>query len=389
MNIILYANGTSENHGCEAITYSTENILRGLYQQLYCTTTNLKYEKNLPQNCHWIEYSYFRKPTILNRLISKIERTTLHSNRFMSSNPWLEHVYSAFSNCQVALSVGGDNYCNGSYGWLYQLHNKAIESGLKTVLWGCSVDKHCIDDNLMREDLMKYDIICARESLTSQILSSFHPNVKLYPDPAFTLPFQELAWPGDEDPAAGYIGLNLSPTSMACEAKKGMTLENYKRVIEYILKNTSYHIALIPHVVFQNYYGDLLELKKLYHSYVDSKRIILIHDNNCHVMKGYIRRCRFFITARTHASIAAYSSCVPTIVLGYSIKAKGIATDLFGTSENYVLPVQNIWSETDLLENFKWLLNNETAIRDRLTQMMPSYIERAYDARNEIIGLGD
>ena len=106
-------------------------------------------------------------------------------------------------------------------------------------------------------------------------------------------------------------------------------------------------------------------------------------------MKGYIRRCRFFITARTHASIAAYSSCVPTIVLGYSIKAKGIATDLFGTSENYVLPVQNIRSETDLLENFKWLLNNETAIRDRLTQLMPSYIERAYDARNEIIGLGD
>ena len=47
-----------------------------------------------------------------------------------------------------------------------------------------------------------------------------------------------------------------------------------------------------------------------------------------------------FIGARTHATIAAYSSCVPTLVVGYSIKARGIAKDLFGTDEGYVLPVQ-------------------------------------------------
>ena len=55
-----------------------------------------------------------------------------------------------------------------------------------------------------------------------------------------------------------------------------------------------------------------------------------------------------FIGARTHSTIAAYSSGVPTLVVGYSVKAKGIAKDLFGTEENYVLPVQALKEENNL-----------------------------------------
>lgn len=41
-----------------------------------------------------------------------------------------------------------------------------------------------------------------------------------------------------------------------------------------------------------------------------------------------ISKCHSFIGARTHAVISAYSTCVPAIALGYSIKSKGIAKDL-------------------------------------------------------------
>ena len=51
----------------------------------------------------------------------------------------------------------------------------------------------------------------------------------------------------------------------------------------------------------------------------------MIQDDNCMVIKGYISRCELFIGARTHATIAAYSTGVPTLVLGYSVKARGIA----------------------------------------------------------------
>lgn len=49
----------------------------------------------------------------------------------------------------------------------------------------------------------------------------------------------------------------------------------------------------------------------------------MIEDASCGDLKGYISRCRFLVAARTHASIAAYSTGVPALVAGYSVKARG------------------------------------------------------------------
>ena len=102
------------------------------------------------------------------------------------------------------------------------------------------------------------------------------------------------------------------------------------------------------------------------------------------VGKGYISRCRMFIGARTHATIAAYSTCVPTLVLGYSVKSKGIARDIFGTEEHYVLPVQELRNPDELADGFDWLSANETTVRDHLIKTMPEYKARALLARNAV-----
>ena len=97
-------------------------------------------------------------------------------------------------------------------------------------------------------------------------------------------------------------------------------------------------------------------------------------------LKGYIARCRMFIGARTHATIAAYSSCVPTLVLGYSVKSRGIARDLFGTEDNYVIPVQNVVDSDTLAEGFRWLLVHQNDIRSHLEIVMPQYVQKVYVA---------
>ncbi len=385
MNIILYANGTSENHGCEAITRSTREILKGLYNTLYCTTTHLSYEEALPEDSKWVEYSYFRKPTLLNRAVSKLERTVLHSNSFAESKPWLEPVYNTFKNCEIALSVGGDNYCNNSYEWLYMCHDEAIKKGLKTVLWGCSVDERCLADQRMKADLLRFDVICARESLTYNILNSFHENVRLFPDPAFTLKCEDINLQLENNKQ--FVGLNLSPTAMSFESTPGILNENYVELIKNLLKQTDYHILLIPHVIFHREYADYEVLKSLYEMFSYTNRVTLIEDQNCCRLKGYISKCRFFITCRTHASIAAYSTCVPTLVLGYSIKARGIAKDLFGTEEHFVLPVQTLKSKHDLSNEFSWFMEHEDMIRGKLENVMPEYIKKAYDSRTVIENL--
>ena len=124
-------------------------------------------------------------------------------------------------------------------------------------------------------------------------------------------------------------------------------MENYKKFIQYIFDNTDDSVALIPHVVWSGS-DDRKPLTELYEAFKDTGRIALIGDRPAEGLKGYIAKCSFFVGARTHSTIAAYSSNVPTLVIGYSVKSKGIATDLFGTYENYCLPVQEL-SEPDSL----------------------------------------
>ena len=91
------------------------------------------------------------------------------------------------------------------------------------------------------------------------------------------------------------------------------------------------------------------------------------------------------MAARTHASIAAYSSCVPTLVLGYSIKSKGIATDLFGNYEGYVLPMQDISDASQVCNAYMEIIKNHDSIEKKLKDTIPSYKQLAYAAAKDVV----
>ena len=114
-------------------------------------------------------------------------------------------------------------------------------------------------------------------------------------------------------------------------------------------------------------------MQPLFDEFKGSGRICMISDGTCEQLKGYIARCQLFVGARTHATIAAYSSGVPTLVVGYSTKAKGIARDLFGTDEQYVLPVQSLETPEDMTMAFDWLNVHSDRIEKVLQQKMPAY----------------
>ena len=92
--------------------------------------------------------------------------------------------------------------------------------------------------------------------------------------------------------------------------------------------------------------NDLEILNKIKKHYNGEDRIFLERgDYNCNELKYIISKCSILVAARTHASIAAYSTCVPTLVIGYSVKSKGIAKDLFGDYRNYVISKDELTSE--------------------------------------------
>lgn len=381
----LYGHNGSGNHGCEAIVRSTCKILREGFGEVDVvlasgnTYEDRKYglDKVTTLVNEQNPVSKMSLPYISAYLNLKLKKNGLEAEKLA----YRKTFYNVYKDT-IAFSIGGDNYCYPGYERFTMLHNMLRERNIKTVLWGCSVEPSKIN-SFMKEDLNNYDLIIARETLTYDALKNIGANVKLYPDPAFQLNKIEKDLP-ENFVENNTVGINISPMIMNNESVLGITIENYIELIKHILENTDMNVALIPHVIWEDNNDDRKPSKFLYDKFKDTNRVVLIEDDNCEVLKGYISRCRFFIGARTHATIAAYSTCVPTLVVGYSIKAKGIAKDLFGTEKHYVKPVQELKNIDDILESFRWIYNNEYKIKNRLQKIMLSYKEKCMQATIEI-----
>lgn len=382
-NCFLYSHGGSGNHGCEAIVRGTQKIigkedmivysLNKEEDKLYGLDEIVKLEDQR------VSYSKFS----LKRIIASLKIRLFKDRSYAEKIPF-DHLFNKYGLNDLAISIGGDNYCYSSYE-VYEILNKNFNKNrTKTVLWGCSVEPKLIDEK-MAEDLGRYSLITTRESISYEAVKKVNSNTKLIPDPAFQLDKIELPLPEGFE-LNNTIGINMSPMIMSYETGKGSAMENYENLIQHIIDTTSMQIALIPHVVWKQN-DDRKPLKFLYEKFKDTKRVVMLDDYNCMELKGFISRCRMFIGARTHSTIAAYSTCVPTLVIGYSVKAKGIAKDIFGTYENYVLPVQSLSNKDDLINAFEWMKNNENEIRNHLESFMPSYKEKALQGKVEIYKL--
>ncbi len=143
-------------------------------------------------------------------------------------------------------------------------------------------------------------------------------------------------------------------------------------------------MVLVPHVTWRSS-DDRYPLGDIYREFRGDKRVLMLPGGlNAPQTKGYISRCRFFVCARTHASIAAYSTGVPTLVLGYSVKARGIARDLFGEETGLVLPVQELSDARQLIDLFDGMREREGDLRARLASRMPDVLRGTEEAAHEI-----
>ena len=378
---IMYPHGGSGNHGCEAIVRTTISLL-GEDNDFLLFSDGIEEDRSYIENQ---KFSLESPQKDIRRMSPEYLKAFIQYHVQKQKDAYdVLHFSPIIKKCvqeNILLSIGGDNYCYGDNGHIYLVNRYARRQGCKTVLWGCSVEPDDITPTML-EDIKEYDLIVARESLTYEALKEINKKTVLFPDPAFSLPIGKGNWPNGlkEKP---YIGINLSPMVESKEQKSGITLENYKYLIQKILEETEFNIALIPHVVKRGN-DDRVVLQRLYNETDKKKRLFIIEDQNCLQLKDIISKCVCFIGARTHATIAAYSTGVPTLVIGYSIKARGIAKDLFGTSEHYVLPVQTLANRKDLYMAYRWIMKHQNEIKNRLKTYMPEYKKKLCDVRKVI-----
>ena len=395
--MIFYMHAGSGNHGCEAIAVSTMELLnsKGIAQSgapSPILVTNRSAEDNKYQlgslvsegKLTLIEERHISQHKLTHILYYIYRKITGDAESFYRYR--YKDVFGKLSaDCsKTAVSIGGDNYCYPEMVKdLVLSHNVFRKMGMKTVLMGCSVEPSTVPGLIA--DLNAYDMIIARESITYDGLLKggvSKDKLRLCPDPAFVLPVIETQLPKIFE-ERDVIGLNVSPMVQGKESGAGITMDNYRVLMSHILDKTDYGIALIPHVIWGNN-DDRKPLLQLYEEFCNkdkayTDRIALVSDHSASQLKFIIGRCRAFIGARTHSTIAAYSQCVPTLVLGYSVKSRGIAQDLFGSYDKYVIPVQSLKEKDDLLKGFEWMMDNEDNIRQTLCEKMPKYREKAKD----------
>lgn len=393
MRYAFYSHGGCENHGCEAIVRTLSALIKKKSPdsiiKLYTLSAQSDKSGDLPNIDESEEFNYIQ-PVKKISLSQKIKISSLSRKSQKLAD---EYFYSlSFKNPSlkendIYISVGGDNYCYGD-GHLAAAFNRELKRlGKKTVLWGCSVGEENLSEDKIK-DLKSFDLIVARESLTYKALINhgINKNTVLYPDPAFTLDLdKETEKTYKVEPNT--LGFNIS--SLICNySSNGMNIEDIAvEFLQHVLDSSDKSICLIPHVTLEKY-GDQIILGRIAERLNSDRVSALPGTLTASQYKSVISRCDMFIGARTHSTIAAYSTCVPTLVIGYSVKSKGIATDIFGTDKGLVLPVSEIDSPKKLIDAYERFLDNRESYCSRLHSFMPEYIARAENSVEELFKLG-
>lgn len=374
--ILIYGVGPLSNRGCEALVNSTisqidKNVSISLATFDYKNDKD-NFDKRIKRvvNHHIDKESDFDDEQ--RKKIKEFDSIKYDYNNYESV--YQRDVVKEIENSDLCIHIGGDNYCYGANNWMYFVNDKAHELGRKTVLWGASLFDDITDLRLI-ENLKKYDLLMLRERTSYNAVKRFIDEEKLLlvPDPAFSLNSKKVkldSWYRGRK----VLGLNLSPLTIKTD-------DNYNSIIDfinYVLDKTDYSISLIPHVTLESV-SDMIILNRIREDFKDNDRIFLERtDYNCNQVKYVISQCDMLIAARTHASIAAYSTYVPTLVLGYSVKSRGIAEDLFGSYKKYVIPNDDLNFE-NLVSCFEYIDSNKEKIKKILIDKMDTIVPEAKD----------
>jgi len=355
------------NRGCEGIAKGTGVLLGEPKSKLIGLCRNVNLDTKLGID-NYVSLKPLKQISLFKKIVRKL--CSFVGIKY-NCDPTLKFV-EQMGPQDILISTGGDMMCYGN-NQVITTNNLAYRKGCKSILWGCSMAKENMTPE--KEDtLRKFSLIYARESLSYEFFKSLGlKNVVCLPDPAFVLEPEPVKLPSCFDNNRKVIGINLSNYTVGGDTLDTKFGKEVHRLVEYIINETDYHILLIPHV-FWDKQDDRLISESLKDCFITNKESISILDSfnmNYLQIRYVISNCHSFIGGRTHAVISAYSTCVPAIALGYSIKSKGIAKDL-QLPDYLVVDTKNI-REGELLQSFKQLCLDYNIIKNFQKELLPTY----------------
>lgn len=225
------------------------------------------------------------------------------------------------------------------------------------------------------------DFVLVRDSQSYDYVKNLLPekSVSEIIDVAFFMPYSKKILQKDKV----HVGLNVSALLWI----GGYTLDNQfklnadyqkvvRKIIDFFLSMPDVVLHLVPHVVepmhsVENDYEISCAIKDMY----DNSNLELAPFFLDPVQaKSYIAGLDFFMGARMHSTIAAFSSCVPVVPMAYSRKFNGLFEDTLNYHHIVDLKVDG---EEKILNIIKQNFENRTVLKNEEQRQMETIVADA------------
>lgn len=341
MKTIILANApiNNGNRGCVALSYCAMYLIdsvlgKGNYE-LYLTESlqkNGKYHVNVLGN----EITYFTISNLFPHTLRACLKLIVQYKRTFRTFQIFRR-----ANCYIFDIGQGDSFADiygiGRFNWIDSIHRLARLLSKPYFFLPQTIGP--FSDNHVKskaeKSINKASFVMTRDKQSFDYVAQIkcnQKNVREYIDVAFFLPYTKKSF----DNSRIHIGLNISALlwnggytksnqfGLKCDYQKTI-----RDIIDYFLSMENVVLHLIPHVVekersIENDYAISFDLCEEY----NNNRLILAPFFLSPIdAKNYISGLNFFMGARMHATIAAFSSGVPVVPMAYSRKFNGLYVD--------------------------------------------------------------
>lgn len=264
--------------------------------------------------------------------------------------PWKSPYFKQLRECDLVLDIGeGDSFTD-----IYGMERYFILVGTKYAAWLTGIPLILSPQTIgpfngrftragAKLIMSKSKRVFARDHLSMEYLQTNGlKNIDEVIDVAFALPFDKQTPPKN---GKTRIGINVSGLlyhgGYTRNNQFGLSLDYAaltRAMLDWFTAQTDCEVHLVSHVVpesmpVEDDYKISLELQKQYSSVQVARRFTSPSE-----AKSFISGMDFFVGARMHACIGAFSSGVPVVPLAYSRKFNGLFESLnyrhFGDCKN-------------------------------------------------------
>ena len=392
MNIILTnAPVKNGNRGCVALSLSAMYIIDKILND-----RNIPHQFYLPQSgCEKIAEHTIKAGDVILKFMSLMDITPLsikHQLKKMFKHKEYQTTKKVYQKVDFILDIGqgdsfADIYGKRRFDWIFSQYRLGMKYKKPYCILPQTIGP--FKEASIRAQACKginyAKCVLVRDKQSRDYVKELLPDkpVTEIIDVAFFMPFKRKEFNKD----FVHVGLNVS----ALLWHGGYTRDNQfglkvdypslvRSIIDYFLKQANVKVHLIPHVVgserhVENDYAVSFDLCEEY-SHPNLILSPLFLDPI--VAKSYIAGMDFFMGARMHSAIAAFSSEVPVFPMAYSRKFNGLFTD---TLQYPYMADMKAQSETEILAGIKQYYEQ----RERLKELEHNCMQTTVEERRKLM----